>query len=194
MFSFWWETGGFSWSGNGPARSHHAGGVGGGGVSRLSFSSFSSLYPCDNETHSIGSIFSDLLTHTKSRCWDWKWPLLHLSPPVFCHAYLAEAIPSFTCCYKTFQKKNGICWQEAGKQGTLNWDPVWKQCPGNKPTNTSDLKHWVTQQRGKNASLKNNSIGAPARNSQSQQYTVTLQNCQGTRYWNKILLSRSETS
>lgn len=95
------------------------------------------------------------LTHTRSRSWDWNL-CSPFSPPLpFPVHTLLSLRPLPPAAVKTFQKekKNGTCWQEAGKQGTLKQDPGWKQCPGKEPTNTSDVKHRVTEQRGKKCIL-----------------------------------------
>lgn len=99
--------------------------------------------------------FLSSLTHTKSRCWDWNRTLLpYFSPPLpFPVHTLLSLRPLPPAAVKTFKRKNGTCWQEAGKQGTFNWAPAWKQRPGKGPTNTSDVKHRVTEQRGKKCIL-----------------------------------------
>lgn len=102
------------------------------------------ILPCDNQTTPLG-VFSLISNSHKSRCWDWNQPLSpFFSPPLpFPVHTLLSLRPLPPAAAKTFKRKNGTCWQEAGKQGTFNWDPAWKQCPGKEPTNTSDVKHRV---------------------------------------------------
>lgn len=98
------------------------------------------LCPCDNQTSPLG-LFPLISNSHKSRCWD---SVTLFSPSsAFSLRTLLSLRPLPPAAAKTFKRKNGTCWQEAGKQGTFNQDPAWKQCPGKGPTNTSDVKHQV---------------------------------------------------
>lgn len=137
------------------------------------------------------------LTHTTSRCWDWNWPLLpfFFSPhSAFPCAYSAESTPSPTCCSKDFQKGKWHLLAGGRKTRDFQLGSSLRAMPwqgAHKHFRCEAQSHRAKRQ--KNASLWSHSEAAPARNGCSQ-YTVTLQSCQGMRYWNKIPLAGCKSS